>query len=470
MQLISNIKINCNKERISIPKGKNIKLDLNGYQVVSYDQYAISNKGKFEIVDTSLNETGKIISEFNSGINNDNGELTINGVYINAKRNGISNSNNGIIVMNSGTIDIEANESTGSSAITSNTGTVNLCGGNINVTKEKGEGGHFTYGIYAAGIYASGANLTIDGTNINITNNQNQAYTYGIRTSNSKINYKSGTMYVESTYYGSAYGIFGYRYNSGSFIEISGGSIEVINAIQSGYGILLESESGTNNVYMTGGRLKTNGTNSNTGGSTGIYCRINNDNCGVNITGGTIEATGTSGGTAISGSNITIGTKDGDMSKTSPVIEGKSCGINSENLNFYDGTIRGKTALSKMPVDVEAGYKVSIATSGDVQSATLTLVSTAEAIAQIGNLYFNNLQQAINACGDTDTIKILAGIKCSEPLTIEEGKTVTIDLMGNNIEANGIENVIVNYGTLTIIDTIGGGSIGTINNQGQLNQ
>ena len=48
----------------------------------------------------------------------------------------------------------------------------------------------------------------------------------------------------------------------------------------------------------------------------------------------------------------------------------------------------------------------------------------------------NDLQQAINACGDTDTIKILAGIKCSEPLTIEEGKTVTIDLMGNNIEAN----------------------------------
>lgn len=470
IQLISDIKINCSNERISIPKEKNIKLDLNGYEIVSYDLYAISNKGKFEIIDTNSDKTGKIISEFNSAINN-NGELTINGGYINAKQNGISNSNNGTIIMNSGAIDIEANESKGISAISSNTGTVNLCGGNINVTKEKGQGGSFTYGIYAAGIYVRGANLTIDGTNISLTNNQSEAYTYGIRTYNSKINYKSGTMYVESTYYGSAYGIFGYRYDSGSSIEINGGSIEVVNAIQYGYGIYLESESGTNNVCMTGGKLKTNGINSNGGSSGGIYCRINNDNCGVNITGGTIEATGTTGGTAVSGSNITIGVKDGNMDKTNPVIEGKSCGVNSTNFKFYDGTIRGATALTQSPVDVEAGYKVSIASSGELQSATLTLVSTAEAIAQIGNLYFNDLQQAINACTELDTINILTGIKCNQTLTIEEGKTVTIDLMGNTLTANGIENIIENYGTLTIVDSVGGGSInGNINNHGELNQ
>ena len=469
MQLISNIKINCSKERISIPKEKNIKLDLNGYEVVSYEEYAISNKGKFEIIDTSLEKTGKIISEFNSAINNDNGELTINGGYIHAKRNGISNSNNGILIMNSGTIEIEANESKGISAITSNTGTVNLCGGNINVIKEKGQGGHFTYGIYAAGIYVSGANLTIDGTNINLTNNQSGAYTYGIRTTRSNIKYKSGTMYVESTYYGSVYGIFGYRYDSGSSIEINDGNIEVVSAIQHGYGIYLESESGTNNVYMTGGKLKTNGTDSNGGGSTGIYCRINNDNCGVNITGGTIEATGTVGGTAISGSNITIGVKDGNMIKTEPVIEGKTYGISGGNLKFYDGTIRGVTAVTTTPTDVEAGYKLSIASSGEIQSATLTLVSTAEAIAQIGNLYFNDLQQAIYACSQTDTINILTAIKCNQTLTIEEGKNITIDLMGNTLSANGIENIIVNYGTLTIIDSVGGGSInGEIDNQGEI--
>ena len=470
IQLISDIKINCSNERINIPKEKNIKLDLNGYEIVSYDLYAISNKGKFEIIDTSLDKTGKIISEFNTAINN-NGELTINGGYINAKRSGISNSNNGTIIMNSGTIDIEANESKGISAISSNTGTVNLYGGNINVTKEKGPGGSFTYDIYAAGIYVSGANLTIDGTNISLTNNQSGAYTYGIRTYNSKINYESGTMYVESTYYGSAYGIFGYRYNSGSSIEINGGSIEVVNAIQYGYGIRLESESGTNKVYMTGGKLKTNGISSSGGSSGGIYCLINNDNCGVNITGGTIEATGTSGGTAISGSNITIGVKDGNMTKIEPVIEGKTYGISGRNLKFYDGTIRGGTALTQSPVDVEAGYKVSIASSGELQSATLTLVSTAEAIAQIGNLYFNDLQQAINACSQTDTINILTAIKCNQTLTIEEGKTVTIDLMGNTLNANGIDNIIANYGTLTIIDSVGGGSInGQIDNHGQLNQ
>ena len=42
---------------------------------------------------------------------------------------------------------------------------------------------------------------------------------------------------------------------------------------------------------------------------------------------------------------------------------------------------------------------------------------------------------------------------------------------GNNLKASGIENVIENYGTLTIIDSVGGGSItGNIDNHGTLNQ
>ena len=41
--------------------------------------------------------------------------------------------------------------------------------------------------------------------------------------------------------------------------------------------------------------------------------------------------------------------------------------------------------------------------------------------------------------------------------------------MGNTLSANGIENIIVNYGTLTIIDSVGGGSInGEIDNQGEI--
>lgn len=159
------------------------------------------------------------------------------------------------------------------------------------------------------------------------------------------------------------------------------------------------------------------------------------------------------------------------MTKTDPIIEGTSYGISGGNLKFYDGTIRGKTAISKMPTDVEAGYKLSITSSGEIQSATLTLVSTAEAIAQIGNLYFNDLQQAINSCAQSDTINILTAIKCNQTLTIEEGKSVTIDLMGNTLSKNGSENIITNYGTLTIVDSVGGGSInGNIDNHGELNQ
>ena len=128
------------------------------------------------------------------------------------------------------------------------------------------------------------------------------------------------------------------------------------------------------------------------------------------------------------------------------------------------------TAFSKIPTDIEPGYKVNISTKDEIQTATLGKMGTAEAKAGIGSLYFNDLQQAINACSETDTIKLLVSNICTEMLTIEEGKKVTIDLMGNNLIASGIENLIENYGTLNIIDSIGGGSIrGNIDNHGILN-
>lgn len=129
------------------------------------------------------------------------------------------------------------------------------------------------------------------------------------------------------------------------------------------------------------------------------------------------------------------------------------------------------TAFSKIPTDIEPGYKVNISTKDDIQTATLGKIGTAEAKAGIGSLYFNDLQQAINACSETDTIKLLASNICTEVLKIEEGKKVTIDLMGNDLIASGIDNIIENYGTLNIIDSVGGGNIkGNIDNHGTLNR
>ena len=166
---------------------------------------------------------------------------------------------------------------------------------------------------------------------------------------------------------------------------------------------------------------------------------------------------------------------DGEINKSVPDISGARNGVyisNGVQFDFYDGIIKGSSPIEGNITNTEPGYKINISTVDNVNAATLTKISTVEAIAQVSNLYFNNLQQAINACkAGGETIKILVEINLSETLNVAEGQNVTIDLMGNTLTVDGIENIIENHGTLTIIDSVGGGSInGQIDNHGQLNQ
>lgn len=484
IKVIADFDITSIEEQVNIVANQKINLDLNGYTITSYINNVINNSGKLEIIDTSELKDGKLISVFNTGINNKS-EFTLNQGTIQAVRNGVYNSTGGSITVNNGAIEVLAQDRGSSAAIYANgTGNIKLLGGTIKGVKNQWSVWTESGSSYIAGLVLNSSYAEIDGANILVENNTNYC-TYGIVTNHSTIDFKSGILEVNTNRSGAwNYGISGMRgyKQDGNDIRVSGGSIKILrDEVNYIYGIYLESYSNTSQLTMTGGTIEAINTKEDSSTmATAIGTVSERKPTVINILGGRVYASSTGGGTAISGSTnstygttteITIGSKDGNMNKTAPVIEGSKYGISSGNLKFYDGTIRGATALTQLPVDVEAGYKVSIASSGELQSATLTLVSTAEAIAQIGNLYFNDLQQAINACTELDTINILTGIKCNQTLTIEEGKTVTIDLMGNTLTANGIENIIENYGTLTIIDSVGGGSInGEIDNHGQLNQ
>ena len=114
---------------------------------------------------------------------------------------------------------------------------------------------------------------------------------------------------------------------SGGTLTVSGGTISATGTRQAIY-----NNGGT--AYITG--------NAYISSTTSERATVQNLNNGVvTITGGTIVSTGFNAIENVSTMNI--GTKDGTIDSTTPVIQGVNYGINSsKTLNFYDGIIKGK--------------------------------------------------------------------------------------------------------------------------------
>jgi len=130
-------------------------------------------------------------------------------------------------------------------------------------------------------------------------------------------------------------------------------------------------------------------------------------------------------------------------------------------------------------VITESGYKVNKYTINSVEHAILQREGEEVSVAKVGeNQYFTKLQEAIDFAsqvGDDTTVYLLADIELEEPITISEGKIITIDLNGHTITNKTGDDIITNNGTLTIMDSTGTiTEIGTVGGTGefinQLNQ
>ncbi len=130
-------------------------------------------------------------------------------------------------------------------------------------------------------------------------------------------------------------------------------------------------------LYITGGNIIASGSGSrqavyNDGGTTTISgsahisataadrAAVQNHKGTVNIIGGTIISSGFSAVLNESGKTMNIGTKDGNISTSSPIIQGVDYGISNDGtLKFYDGTIKGITdAFSNTPNDIETNSQI----------------------------------------------------------------------------------------------------------------
>ena len=477
-------------EALNISKEKIINIDMAGFSITTLVNSYINNNGNLTIEGggTFISSIGNIIT------NNEGANLKIDGASFNVKKSGNS------VVQNSGLLQILSGNISAVSKTIDNKGegTIKMTGGTVNAS---------TYAIYNT----SSSRVEIEGGTVQATyyyegysaiynNTENGVVEIkgGLVTNQGKaIENKKGTIKVTGGEIRTTQGDTRYSecgiYNNGKVIIEDG----KIAALYRGSGI--QNEGGT--IEITGGTVSApewynsiinRGTLEISGGTIksnqkGIY-----NNSTLKMTGGTVEvqepnytALECGGGTAtIEGGTIKynnigntsyntaairittnsatliLGKEDGNVSITNPEIIGSRYGISNEGngtFNFYDGIIKGKTAINGNLSAKEKGYEVITTEENEIETAILGNLP----VAKIGEKEYYTFQEAFDACpsdGTETTVEVLRNCTTDMANIIEENKNIVLDIQSYKI-VSGIENLFTNNGKFKIVDSIGNGRI-----------
>ncbi len=420
----------------------------------------ITNKGTIETEGGKLSSTALTNTSYTYGINNiDNGNVTINNISISACTYGIYNTGTENITIKNGTIDGTGGSGTIYGIYNEGTGNIIIQGGTIS---------NYKYGIYnkvTGEIKVEGGNVSsIPGSDVYGIYNKGEG-TIIVTNGNIKVTgYNVG--------WGSAYGYVIYNEGTGSAI-LKGGTI---TAEGSGYRYGIYNK-GTGTITIESGDIKcseisNSGTMSMTGGT--ITGGISNSGT-VTITGGSISGSSYGIKNSNATGKITLGEKNGEVNTDAPVIECTSSGSygidNSQNgiFNFYDGRIIGREnkSINGAVSDKEEEYSIVKYTHEQAgkyeveegkEISVLEVVNVAKVSSStIEDTEYTSLPKALEAItGEEETtITLLANVSIGEniePLEIENGKNIILDLAGYTITASN-ENVIENNGHLTVKDS-----------------
>ena len=378
-------------ETVTVPASiHNLKIDVNGNYVNFYVRNAENdfvNNGEIEIINTSEYQGG--MDWYHDGVNN--GTITFNGdIYISSELDilqnyGTINMKKGDVgsrecstFVNHGTVNMTGGKIGGNYAAVENYKTFNMTGGEIyagGIAVQNYSGGTSTIsnidslqGFKTAIGNEQGGTVTITNTGIKST----YAYsTYGIKNSgNVTVNNSTITTSSSSTGYESR----GILNNQTGVMQLSNVTINSSNGTSGSYngyqGIGIDNK-GTitaNNTSVHSIYLSTNGPHGsgiiNSGTITFIGGEITSPLYAIEQNGGT----------------FTLGSNDGTVSTTSPLVNctstaGIGLKINGGTFNFYDGIIKSSAgtgySINGTPV-VPSGYSINKVTSGGVESATLT--------------------------------------------------------------------------------------------------
>lgn len=118
--------------------------------------------------------------------------------------------------------------------------------------------------------------------------------------------------------------------------------------------------------------------------------------------------------------------------------------LSAKNINAADGS--GSETTTEQPA---ADGAFAVADQATAEQETI-------GVAQIGQVIYETLAEAVAAAREGDTVKLLADVNAS--IVIAEGRDITIDLNGYTLTGEG-NHTIINNGTLVITDSVGGGKV-----------
>ena len=123
------------------------------------------------------------------------------------------------------------------------------------------------------------------------------------------------------------------------------------------------------------------------------------------------------------------------------------------------GTEQTATATEQSdPVTEDAGDQTEGTADGTDAGDAASGQTAENSVAKVGDKYYATLAEAIDVA-DSKTVTLIANV--TENVTIPADTTVTLDLNGKCL-TNKNDHTIINYGTLTIQDSVGGGVVDVV--------
>ena len=146
------------------------------------------------------------------------------------------------------------------------------------------------------------------------------------------------------------------------------------------------------------------------------------------------------------------------------VVDGNG-GENNTSLSVKGGVFTTNVvgtdyAGSTAPLSAYLAENVTLVENDDGTYIVAPL-SASNAVAQVGEKYFNSLEEAISAAENNSTVILLKNYDsvATETITVPEGESIVLDLNGYTVKFSQDFSPILVNGQITIQDTITGGTI-----------
>ncbi len=448
-------------EAFTLSESKSFKIDLNSNEIRGFNSDKLfENSGTHEIID-SVNENKGTISNSGSYVLSNNGTLNLNNINVSSKNNSINNygsitldntdvsASGGYLINNNKDGIIESTSSVFNIGTINNSGSIKLNDVTINdsiITNNE----NATLSLLKSRLEnrISGGNKGITNSGVLTTEDCALKFYYGYVQNNVTGTYTT----TNDTYTG-----LDDRYSS---IQSNG----ILNV----YGIstwnrIINRTDGLLNIYSGSYHIVNAYDNSKTniyGGTLNGYISNEGANSVLNINAGIFNWSSTGSSSYViensSTGTVNVGVKDGTVDNDSIKISSTQKGLynNTGTLNFYDGIVKGVTAIQGKVNDVEDGYDIVKETDGNLEVKYLGKVYVAQ-IESTGEKYYS-IKEAIDAVTkDGEIIKLLRNITTfttAETIEISDDKNVILDLNGYTIN-QGNKPLINNNGTLTLRDS-----------------